>query len=64
MKANNGVPDGDNASLMGPLENLKQTVKADMDISLIELLFHVNFDYSEKSGCHISCMMELQILKK
>lgn len=38
---------------MGPLENLKQTVKADTDISLIELLFHVNFDYSEKSGCHI-----------
>ena len=48
---------------MGPLENVKQTVKADMDISLIELLFHVSFDYSEKSGCHVSCVTELQTLK-
>ena len=46
-----------------PLEKLKQRVKADTDVPLNELLFHVNFDCSVKSGSHIRCMMETQILK-
>ena len=45
------------------MENLKQTVKTDADIPLTKLLFHVNLDCSAKSGSHISCMMEIQILK-
>lgn len=39
MKANNQVPDRDNASVMSPLRNLKERVETDMDISLIELPF-------------------------
>lgn len=62
MKTNNQVPDRDNASLMRPLRNPEETVKTDMDISLIELLFHVNFDDGEKSDCHINSRMELQNL--
>lgn len=45
---------------MRPLRSLEETVKTDMDISLIELLFHVSFDYSGKSDCHINPMMGLQ----
>lgn len=37
MKANNQVPDRDNASIMSPLRNLKERVETDMDIPLIEL---------------------------
>lgn len=42
---------------MRPLRNSEETVKTDMDISLIELLFHVSFDYSRESDCHINPMM-------
>jgi hypothetical protein len=59
MKTNNYVPDRDNASIMSPLRNLKETVKTDMGISLIELLVHVSFAYSGKSNCHITSTMEL-----
>lgn len=57
MKTNNQVPDRDNTSIMRPLRNSEETVKTDMDISLIELLFHVSFDYSRESDCHINPMM-------
>lgn len=57
MKTNNQVPDRDNASIMRPLRNLEET---DMDISLIELLFHVSFDCSGKGDCHINPMMGLR----
>lgn len=49
---------------MSPLRNLKKRVKTDMDISLIELLLHVSFDYTGKSGCHTNFMMKLQLCFK
>lgn len=60
MKTNNQVPDRDNAPIMRPLRNLEETVKTDMDISLIELLFRISFDYTGKSDCHTNPRMELQ----
>lgn len=61
MKANNQLPDSDNASIMSPLRNLKKRVKTDMDISLIELLFHVSSDYAGENGCHTNCAMKLHL---
>lgn len=39
---------------MSILKKLKETVKIDVDISLIEVLFHVNFDCKGERNCHVN----------